>query len=170
MPAPVFGYSMSRFADQRARAAEREDVEPLPPGVDPLDALDPELRALVVSTGPVGDARADGEPVDLVDRLRAGAVGALLGTTLGVIAINVGTTTRRQVRTATAPPMDRTHTLVAAGVGAAIGAVSGLARGYSPLERAPVERPMPIVPAPAVVTDPGAPHPAFASLHAPAGA
>lgn len=164
MPASAFGYSMSRMADRRARAAEREEVEPLPPGVDPLEALDPEMRALVMATGPVAGAATEPERVDLVDRLRAGAVGALLGATLGAIAINVGTSTRRQAISASALPMDRTHTLVAAGIGAAIGAVSGLARGYGPFERAPSQEPAPQLPA--AVPAAGAPHPAFASLHA----
>lgn len=171
MPAPMFGYSMSRMADRRARSAERDDVEPLPEGADPLDALDPELRALVVSTGPAPGVNIDGSgEVHLADRLRAGLVGAAIGAALGAIAINVGMTTRRQRLDASAGPMDRTHTLAAAGVGAAIGAISGFARGYGPLERAPSTKLVDPAPAqrqaPASAHSGAAPaHPAFATLY-----
>lgn len=168
MPAPVFGYSMSRMADQRAREVEAEStqVEPLPPGVDPLDAIDPDLRALVVSTDPPPAATAD--RVDLGDRLLAGAVGAALGAALGAIVINVGTTSRHQRLTATAGPMDRTHTLAAAVFGAAVGGISGFARGRSPLEQAPTPEAARSRPIRSFPTTPSAAptHPAFATLYA----
>lgn len=159
------GYSFSRYADRRSREAEAKEqpaIEPLPPGVDPLTALDPETRELVTSLEPAVDPDAqDGTTIG--DRIGGALVGAGFGAFFGALMVNW---TSRRHRFSGAPAMDMTMTLMAAGAGAVIGGIAGYAKGRNPLARDEHERA-----ASMVSSTKGMPaassHPAFAGTSGP---
>ena len=108
------------WADSRARAAERErnPIEPLPDDVAPIDAIDPELRALVL-----GDdvSSLESEDPTLGDRLARGARGALFGTFAGVAPL----VSRRFTPVHLRQPIDWAVVGALALAGAAVGACFG---------------------------------------------
>jgi hypothetical protein len=129
------GYNLSRMGTYYAqRAQDRQPVEPIPAGVNPLDVLDPETRALVTTI----DEPSTAEPeVEFSDRVGGALVGAGLGAVIGVLLVNGGGYRYRRYRSG---PMDTGMTAAMAGIGATIGAVAGFARGGDPIggPKAPV--------------------------------
>jgi hypothetical protein len=128
MPYAGGGYSFARYADSRARQQESRDeaaaITPLAPGQDPLEALDPQMRALVTSTEPMTEATdADAEPT-FVDRAKTSLGGAALGAAVGFLLLNGS---RRSYYRAPRP-IDGPMTVAAMAIGATIGGVSGFAR------------------------------------------
>lgn len=169
MPMGYMGFSLSRMADSRADrvdASATAIVEPLPPGVDPLEALDPETRELVTSLEPATDPDAE-DGVTLGDRIESALVWGGLGAFAGALAANW---TPRHQRWNNAGPMNVAATLTFAGIGAAIGGVAGFARGGDPIERDTRTQVQSVVGARTgaslATVSPGASHPAFASLQA----
>jgi hypothetical protein len=160
-----FGYALGAAGSSAARDArlDQPGPEPLPPGVDPLTAIDPELRELILSTDAPTDAETP-EPTGLSDRIRASLMGAGIGAATGFLLLNgLG---GRGARTYRASPMNPHATLAWMGAGSAIGAIAGFSSGRSPLEPKPKQAPPEIAPASTLPTDPNAPaHPAFAALH-----
>lgn len=145
---------MARFADSKAREAERErraaEREPLPEGVDPMDVIDPATREQVLSAGRhEPDPRPDGS---IGDRIGGAALGAVLLGLVGVLVVNPPGR-GRYVNAAAIGRFDPHATMLAASVGATVGAIAGFARGGNPLGSAAHEAaPAPTRP-PAVQSD-----------------
>jgi len=162
------GFSLSRMADSRARAAEAKEqapIDPLAPGEDPLAALDPETRELVTSLEPAPDPEA-ADGTTLGDRIGGGLVGAGIGAFAGAMIANW---TPRSQRYVGAGPMNVAATLTFAGIGAAIGGIAGFSRGRNPIERDAREHARSMLPAAArspQSTQTGPAHEAFAGLYA----
>ncbi|MCW2922795.1 MAG: hypothetical protein JWM98_199 [Thermoleophilia bacterium] len=130
MPIGYMSYSLARTADGFARRAENDDapeIAPLAPGQDPLAALDPELRALVLSEEPA--PRDEGS--DFGERVQGALIGAGIGATLGFLCLNGG----RRYQMYTHEPMNFAASGTFAAIGATIGGIAGFANGRSPLKQ-----------------------------------
>jgi hypothetical protein len=123
------GYNLSRMGTYYAqRAEDRPQVEPIPDGVNPLDVLDPETRALVTTI----DDPTELEPeADLGERLGSALLGACVGAVIGGALVNGGS----RYRPYRSGPMDVGMTASMAAIGATIGAVAGFAHAGDPPRR-----------------------------------
>jgi hypothetical protein len=132
------GASMANYYASKSDSPYEEGVTPLKPGEDPLAAIDAETRDAIVNweTAPASERTPE---KSFADRLVGGLFGAGIGAVVGFLLLNgVG---RGRYRAAWhARPMNAQASLVWAGIGAAIGGISGFARGRSPLDVDPKER------------------------------
>lgn len=154
-----FGYRLAGMSAGYAREARLNEPgpAPLPPDVDPLTAIDPELREMILSPGPIDEPH--GAPT-AGDRARSALIG---GVAIGVLgAAAAGLVSRADFGSSVTG--GSRSALFGGVLGALVGASVGAwhAGGKSTL-LAPTE----IAPASTLPTDPNAPaHPAFAALHA----
>ncbi len=132
------GASMANYYASRSSSPVEDGVTPLEPGADPLQALDPATRDAIVNweSGSTSDRAPE---KTLGDRLMGGLVGAGIGAVVGFLLLN-GLGRGRYRAAYHAKPMNLQASLAWAGIGAAIGGISGFARGRSPLDRDPQER------------------------------
>lgn len=122
---------------------------PLAPGADPWQAIDAETRDAIVNWTPAPpEASTDGE-TSFGDRLTGGLIGVGIGATIGFLLLN-GLGRGRYRAAFHAKPMNVQASLVWAGIGAAIGGISGFARGRSPIDSDPRERVVATLGAPSV--------------------
>lgn len=117
---------------------ELHSVQPLPPGADPWQAIDAETRDAIVNWTPIASG-PDHDETSFGDRIAGGLVGAGIGAAAGFLLLN-GLGRGRYRAAIHAKPMNAQASMVWAGIGAAIGAISGFARGRSPIDSEPRER------------------------------
>ncbi len=116
----------------RVGPPELHSVQPLPPGADPWQAIDAETRDAIVNwTSPAPEP--DTGETSFGDRVVGGLIGAGIGAAAGFLLLN-GLGRGRYRAAIHAKPMNVQASLTWAGIGAAIGALSGFARGRSPIE------------------------------------
>ena len=133
------GASMANYFASKSDSPLEEGVTPLEPGEDPLEAIDPATRDAIVNweSGPAADAA--GRDPSFGDRVVGGLIGAGIGAVVGFLLLN-GLGRGRYRAAIHAKPMNPQASLVWAGIGAAIGGISGFARGRSPIDSDPRER------------------------------
>ncbi|MCW2920349.1 MAG: hypothetical protein JWL76_223 [Thermoleophilia bacterium] len=111
---------------------ELRTVAPLPPGADPWQAIDPETRDSIVNW----DAHTPADPAKTEKSFSVRVVGALVGAGVGAMVgfLLLNGLGRGRYRAYQAKPMNLQASLAWAGIGAAVGAISGFARGRNPLD------------------------------------
>ncbi len=182
MPVGYMGRTGASLANYYASTSDspfEDGVTPLRPGEDPLAAIDAATRDSIVNW----ETTTSAEPSEksFGDRVVGGLIGAGIGAVVGFLLLN-GLGRGRYRAAYHAKPMNIQASLAWAGIGAAVGAISGFARGRSPLDSDPRERvvstlgtksPLPGTPT-SVATDPIAgaltlastpSHSAFSSLY-----
>lgn len=132
------GASMANYYASKSDSPLEEGVTPLKAGEDPLEAIDPATRDAIVNweSSPVDDP-GDREKT-FSDRVVGGLIGAGIGAVVGFLLLN-GLGRGRYRAAIHAKPMNPIASLAWAGIGAAIGGISGFARGRSPLDSDPRE-------------------------------
>ena len=132
------GASMANYYASKSDGPFEDGVTPLKPGEDPMAAIDAETRAAIVNweSAPASERAPE---KTFGDRLVGGLIGAGIGAVVGFLLLNgVG---RGRYRAAWhARPMNVQASLVWAGLGAAVGGISGFARGRSPLDTDPRDK------------------------------